>query len=108
MNAIESVYQQFCKERFPLPSERQLEELEQRIGVRFADDYRRFVLEFNGGYFNDPAITPVDDSPREALGCLESAHPMKPLNWGSQRILHCLTEMILRSLCPLAAQDWEP
>ena len=59
MTTIENAYAQFTKERFPLPSEEQLAELERRIGVRFADDCRKFILEFNGGYFKCPEITPI-------------------------------------------------
>jgi hypothetical protein len=58
-------------ERFPLPSEAQLADLERQIGVRFPEDYRRFVLEFNGGYFKCPEITPVGEScPLETLEIL--------------------------------------
>ncbi|MBI2826026.1 MAG: SMI1/KNR4 family protein [Planctomycetia bacterium] len=45
--------------------------LEQRVGVIFPDDYRRFVLEFNGGYFSEPEITPVSEGcPDDGLTCL--------------------------------------
>ena len=43
-------------------------ELERRINVIFPDDYRRFILEFNGGYFGEPDILPVGDGcPADAL-----------------------------------------
>jgi hypothetical protein len=61
MTTIEYAYNRFSTKRFPLPSETQLDELEQRIKVDFPDDYRRFVLDFNGGYFNEPEITPVGE-----------------------------------------------
>jgi hypothetical protein len=61
MTTIENAYDRFSVERFPLPSEAQLAELERRIGVKFPEDYRRFVLEFNGGYFKCPEITPVGE-----------------------------------------------
>jgi len=61
MTTIDNAYERFSVERFPLPSEAQLAELEKRIGVKFPEDYRRFVLEFNGGYFNEPEITPVGE-----------------------------------------------
>ena len=45
--------------------------LEQRIGVVFPDDYRRFLLEFNGGYFKEPEITPVGEGcPLDTLAML--------------------------------------
>ncbi len=71
MTTIEDAYRKFSTKRFPLPSESQLDELEQRIGVTFADDYRRFLLEFNGGYFSEPEIAPVGEGcPPSLLTCL--------------------------------------
>jgi hypothetical protein len=61
MTAIDDAYRRFSRERFPLPTEKQLAEVEQRIGIVFPDDYRRFILEFNGGYFHEPTIAPVDE-----------------------------------------------
>ena len=68
MIAIEDAYRRFSRVRFPLPTEEQLAELERRIDVAFPDDYRQFILEFNGGYFIEPEITPVGDGcPQDAL-----------------------------------------
>jgi hypothetical protein len=68
MTMIKSAYQRFAKERFPLPTEAQVGVLEQRINVVFPEDFRRFVLEFNGGYFKQPTIMPtVEDCPEESL-----------------------------------------
>ncbi len=61
MTTIENAYARFAKKRFPLPTEQQLADLEQRIGIRFAEDYREFILKFNGGYFKCPEITPVGE-----------------------------------------------
>ena len=61
MTVIQAAYDRFSAERFPTPDEAQVAELEQRIGVRFPDDYRRFLLGFNGGYFKEPEITPVGE-----------------------------------------------
>jgi hypothetical protein len=61
MKTIEYAYSRFSTKRFPVPSEAQLQALEQRIKLTFPDDYRRFVLEFNGGYFNEPDIVPVGE-----------------------------------------------
>jgi hypothetical protein len=68
MTTIEHAYNRFSTERFPLPSEAQLHALEKRIGVTFPEDYRHFVLKYNGGYFSEPEITPVsEECPRDAL-----------------------------------------
>lgn len=61
MTAIDTAYRQFCRERFALPSETHVTDLERRIGATFPDDYRRFLLACNGGYFTEPRIVP----PRE-------------------------------------------
>jgi hypothetical protein len=71
MTTIENAYDRFCVERFPLPGEAQLSALEQRLGVVFPDDYRQFILEYNGGYFKCPEITPVGEGcPLETLESL--------------------------------------
>jgi len=71
MTTIENAYSRFSVKRFPLPSEAQLAELERRIGVIFPDDYRQFLLGFNGGYFKCPEITPVGEGcPLETLQIL--------------------------------------
>jgi hypothetical protein len=70
MTTIEDAYRKFSTKRFPLPNREQLDGLEQRIRVAFPEDYRRFILEFNGGYFNDPEIPPVGESPPSRLACL--------------------------------------
>jgi hypothetical protein len=71
MTTIEYAYRRFCTERFPLPSEAQLAELEQRIGVVFPDDYRHYILEFNGGYFSEPEIEQMTgEPPQDGLRCL--------------------------------------
>jgi hypothetical protein len=60
-NNIERVYRTFQVQRFPLPTEEQLIALESRLKTHFPDDYRRFVLSFNGGIFPEPYpfITPL-------------------------------------------------
>jgi hypothetical protein len=61
MNPIELAYACFARKRFPLPTESQVRALEKRIKVELPADYRKFILEFNGGYFTDPEITPVEE-----------------------------------------------
>jgi hypothetical protein len=58
MKRIERAYQLFCKERFPLPSEREVQELETRLGCLLPADYRQYLLYYNGGLFAEPDIMP--------------------------------------------------
>jgi hypothetical protein len=76
MNTIEFAYRRFSRERFPLPTESQVRALEKRIKVEFPHDYRRFLLEFNGGYFVEPEITPVvEGCPQDSLTFLCGMNP---------------------------------
>jgi hypothetical protein len=68
MNTIARAYQLFCKERFPLPSEEELADLESRLGVRLPADYRQFLLDYNGGLFDEPEIAPPSDACPSELG----------------------------------------
>ena len=71
MTTIQSVYDRFSKERFPLPSEAQLSTLEQQLRIVFPDDYRQFILEYNGGYFKEPEISPMGEGcPQDTLEIL--------------------------------------
>ncbi len=51
------VYDQFCIKRLPLPTEREILLLENRLQRNFPDVYREFLLTFNGGRFRDCGIT---------------------------------------------------
>jgi hypothetical protein len=79
MTTIEFAYRRFSRKRFPLPTEAQVRTLERRIKVAFPDDYRQFLLEYNGGYFTEPAIMPVSEGcPQDALAFLSgigASHP---------------------------------
>jgi hypothetical protein len=83
MKTIEAAYDRFCTERFALPGEARLAAIERRIGVRFPEDYRQFVLQFNGGYFKCPEITPVGDGcpveTLQALFAIGASHPTAEL-----------------------------
>lgn len=87
MITIENAYRRFSTKRFPLPSEAQLLELEKQIGIRFPEDFRKFVLQFNGGYFEGPDIAPVDEGcPLESLDSLfgiGASHPTSELGRAS-------------------------
>jgi hypothetical protein len=68
MGIIQAAYDAFCEKRFPLPTEKQVADLEEKIGISFPDDYRQFLLEFNGGFFNEPHIIPlVEECPLDRL-----------------------------------------
>ncbi len=79
MSIIDDAYRRFCQERFPLPTEEQVAELERRIGCTLPADYRQFILNYNGGYFREPEIEPtVDACPVDLLTYLHgigAAHP---------------------------------
>lgn len=54
-----------------MPTERQVADLEKKLGVPLPANYRRFVLEFNGGFFNEPEIVPrVEGCPVDGLTSL--------------------------------------
>jgi hypothetical protein len=66
--SIAEAYQLFCTERFPLPTEKDVRDLETRISVSFPADYRLFLLQYNGGFFNEPQITPpIPECPVDRL-----------------------------------------
>ncbi len=83
MTIVQSAYERFCKQRFPLPNPGELAALEQCHGIVFSDDYRRFILDFNGGYFKCPEITPVgEECPQATLQKLfgiGASHPTAEL-----------------------------
>jgi hypothetical protein len=65
---IEYAYNAFCEERFPIPSERQVADLERRMRASFPDDYRDYLLRYNGGLFSEPDIEPpMDTCPADRL-----------------------------------------
>ena len=71
MTTIKRAYDQFSTKRFSLPSEfRAFRTRRWQLGVRLPDDYRGFVLKFNGGYFNKPEITPVGEGCPQGHSCL--------------------------------------
>ncbi len=71
MTTIKNAYDRFSAKRFPLPGDAQLSELERRLRIAFPEDYRQFILEFNGGYFKEPEITPIGDGcPQDTLAIL--------------------------------------
>jgi len=68
---VEQAYRGFCRERFPLTSEGPIADLERKIGIRLPDEYRRYLLTYNGGAFNDPIMSAVDEQcPEDCLDVL--------------------------------------
>jgi len=68
MQAIETAYRRFSRERFALPEETQVVDIGRRIGAAFPDDYRRFLLGSGGSYFSEPEIIPpTEDYARDRL-----------------------------------------
>jgi SMI1 / KNR4 family (SUKH-1) len=82
MTTIQLAYDRFCRKRFPVPGEGQLFLLQRQIGVTLPPDYGRFILEFNGGYFDDPIITPV--RPGCPTECLDSLYGIGALHPSSE------------------------
>lgn len=68
MSSIEYAYARWARKRLPLPTEQQVAELESRLGVELPEDYRQYLLEFNGGVFEEPEIlSPDKNCPRRGL-----------------------------------------
>jgi len=71
MSSIQFAYARWATERLPLPNGKQVAELESRLGVAFPGDYRQYLLEFNGGTFDDPEIlSPEEHFPRRGLSVM--------------------------------------
>lgn len=68
MDNIERAYNRFIDKRFPATNEQEISDLEKRIRVNFPEDYREYLLRYNGGYFSEPIITPVvEGCPQDRL-----------------------------------------
>ena len=76
---IKAAYKAFCKTRFPLPTERQVADLEDGLGIQLPPDYREFILRYNGGFFNEPDIVPPSDNcPKDCLTSLYGIGALHP------------------------------
>jgi hypothetical protein len=58
---IERAYERYCQKRFPLPSTEEVQQLEDRINVTFPEDYRDYLLQYNGGWFRTPVLDVEDE-----------------------------------------------
>jgi len=80
MSIIEYAYCRFAKDRFPLPSEEQVEDVERRAGFELPPDYRQFLLDYNGGRFELPEIIVEDDEFKgDGLVCLFGVNADHPI-----------------------------
>lgn len=71
MNVVERVYSRYAGTRFPLPSEANIAALETKMGTLLPAEYRAFIANHNGGYFNDAPFEMNDDRcRRDALTTL--------------------------------------
>ena len=71
MTAIQYAYARWVRKRLPLPSDHQVAALEERLGVELPGDYRQYLLDFNGGFFEDPEIlSPDNNCPRRGLDAM--------------------------------------
>lgn len=79
MTSIEMAYNELIDERFPLPSEKQVADLEARWRIEFPPDYRKFLLQYNGGYFTKPdIIPPYPECPNDRLSNLAGLNATHP------------------------------
>jgi len=87
MNTIDAGFERYCQERFPLPSEEQIANLESRLSVLLPPSYRQFIAKYNGGFFCEPTIRSEErDCPTDRLtflGGFNPTHPTAQLGGGS-------------------------
>lgn len=57
MNSIEVAYRKYSRRRFPLPSEAEVRDFELVISADLPQEYRQYLLMYNGGYFTEPSIS---------------------------------------------------
>lgn len=62
MTAIERVYKQHCIQRFSPPKPAEIELVETRLGNGLPQSYRQYLLEYNGGIFDEPELQLHDQS----------------------------------------------
>lgn len=74
MTNTELAYRSFCTERFPLPTDEQVGKFEDHLGVTLPGHFREYLLECNGGFFDDPEFggnaPDYELCPRDALNTL--------------------------------------
>lgn len=53
MKDYDVFYNKFCNTRFKLPTEEQVKSIEERFKSQIPEQYRNFILNYNGGYFKN-------------------------------------------------------
>lgn len=77
---ISRAYYEFCTTKFPLPSAERVAELEKQLGIALPAEYRQFLLDFNGGIFNEPQIEPsIEGCPTDRLTFLKGIAASTPV-----------------------------
>ena len=68
---LDQIYSAYNILRVPLPTEERVVQLERAIGSPLPPKYRSFLMNYNGGDFNDPdIITRNASTPKDRLDCL--------------------------------------
>ena len=57
---VERAYNEFCRSRPPLPSEKDVSAFEVKLGSPLKDEVRDYYLNFNGGWFKRPFFDYLD------------------------------------------------
>ncbi len=58
---IGEAYEKYCETRFPPTNEIEVASFEEEIGAALPPHFRDYLLEYNGGYFNELVFIPADD-----------------------------------------------
>jgi hypothetical protein len=78
-SSVKWAYERFCSKRFPLPTEDEVAALERSIDLQFPPDFREYLLEYNGGVFNEPDFTgPTKGCPSDCLTVMYGMHATFP------------------------------
>lgn len=56
MNVIEEIHKLCCSDPFPLPTAEQVQALQNRWDISFPENYRAYLVRYNGGFFDGPII----------------------------------------------------
>ena len=71
---VERFYEKWCRTRFPLPAQSEIDALEDRLEATFPREYHEFLLRYNGGFFDEPVIVPGQACAYIAIKYLHGIH----------------------------------